>query len=76
VVNAIFALVNSYNLNLTKNMKIHRENHMNKTELLKRLTDIEWDDFEAKRDIAKLKAKGIIKRIGPDKGGYWKIIKK
>ncbi|MDR0830193.1 MAG: putative DNA binding domain-containing protein [Prevotellaceae bacterium] len=27
-------------------------------------------------NIAKLKKKGFIERIGPDKGGYWKIIKK
>lgn len=27
------------------------------------------------RDIEKLKNKGIIKRIGPDKGGYWEIVK-
>jgi len=26
-----------------------------------------------KRDIQKLKEKGIIERIGPDKGGYWKV---
>ena len=26
--------------------------------------------------IKKLKEKGLIERIGPDKGGYWKIIKK
>ncbi len=25
------------------------------------------------RDIEKLKAKGLIERIGPDKGGYWKV---
>jgi ATP-dependent DNA helicase RecG len=24
--------------------------------------------------VAKLKKAGILKRIGPDKGGYWKII--
>jgi len=28
-----------------------------------------------KRDIEKLKAKGLIERIGADKGGYWKIKK-
>ena len=27
-----------------------------------------------KRDIRKLKQKGILKRIGPAKGGYWDII--
>lgn len=25
------------------------------------------------KQIAKLKSKGIIDRIGPDKGGYWKV---
>jgi predicted HTH transcriptional regulator len=25
------------------------------------------------RDIEKLKKIGVIKRIGPDKGGYWEI---
>jgi len=28
-----------------------------------------------KRDIQILKTEGIIERIGPDKGGYWKILK-
>ena len=26
------------------------------------------------KQLAKLKAKNIIERIGPDKGGYWKIV--
>ena len=26
------------------------------------------------RHIEKLKEKGIIKRVGPDKGGYWEVI--
>ena len=28
-----------------------------------------------KSNLSKLKAKGLIERIGPDKGGHWKIIK-
>jgi len=28
-----------------------------------------------KRDIEKLKANGLIERVGADKGGYWKITK-
>ena len=28
-----------------------------------------------KRDIQALKTKGLIERIGPDKGGHWKVIK-
>ena len=27
-------------------------------------------------NISWLKEKGLIKRIGPDKGGYWKVVKK
>ena len=27
------------------------------------------------KQIAKLKAEGVLKRIGPDKGGYWQVIK-
>ena len=27
-----------------------------------------------KRDIEKLKQKGLLKRVGPAKGGYWEII--
>ena len=26
------------------------------------------------KHIAQLKAQGILKRIGPDKGGYWQIL--
>jgi len=29
-----------------------------------------------KENISKLKQKGILERIGPDKGGYWKVINK
>ena len=29
-----------------------------------------------KERISKLKAKGLIERIGPDKGGHWKILEK
>ena len=25
------------------------------------------------KQISKLKAEGIIKRVGPDKGGYWSV---
>jgi ATP-dependent DNA helicase RecG len=28
-----------------------------------------------KRDIESLKEDGIVRRIGPDKGGYWEVIK-
>jgi len=29
---------------------------------------------KTKENISKLKAKGLIERIGADKGGYWKIM--
>jgi ATP-dependent DNA helicase RecG len=29
-----------------------------------------------KRDLQKLKKAGLLKRIGPDKGGHWKVIEK
>jgi ATP-dependent DNA helicase RecG len=30
---------------------------------------------KVKENIAKLKVKGLLRRIGPDKGGYWEIVK-
>ena len=29
-----------------------------------------------KENLSKLKQKEMLERVGPDKGGYWKIIKK
>ena len=42
-------------------------------ELLRKTTIVA---SKIKENLAKLKAKGMIERIGPDKGGYWKIITK
>ena len=28
-----------------------------------------------KKQISKMKADGKIKRVGPDKGGYWEVLK-
>ncbi|GHT41532.1 transcriptional regulator [Bacteroidia bacterium] len=53
-------------------------------ELIKKDADISMLDLSKhlevnhktiKRDIGKLKAKGLLERVGPDKGGYWKINK-
>ncbi len=30
----------------------------------------------AENNISKLKQKGLLKRIGPDKGGYWEVKRK
>jgi predicted HTH transcriptional regulator len=32
-------------------------------------------DRAIKKQIEKLKASGRIKRVGPDKGGHWEVIK-
>ena len=29
-----------------------------------------------KKQIAALKADGVLRRIGPDKGGYWQVVEK
>ena len=26
------------------------------------------------KNVARLQAKGVVKRIGPDKGGHWKVL--
>ena len=85
---------------------------MNKAELIRKLEDIEWEDFDyykitfpitttqkiialigkspeiSRKELAevigltedgikyhlkKMQKKGIIKRIGPAKGGYWEV---
>jgi len=42
-------------------------------ELARRLSVVRMTVY---RDIDKLKTKGLIERIWPDKGGYWRVIKK
>lgn len=49
------------------NPKITQEGLMDKTGLTRR--GIEWN-------LKKLKNEGRIRRVGPDKGGYWKVINK
>jgi len=38
--------------------------------------EIKISPKSVKENIKKLKQKGLIERIGPDKGGHWEIIKK
>ena len=52
---------------IKSNPKITQNELMEVTSLTRR--GVEWN-------LAKLKEKGIIKRIGPAKGGYWKVIEK
>lgn len=49
---------------IRENNEITQEELAEKTGLLRR--GIEWN-------IQQLKAKKILKRVGPDKGGYWKV---
>ena len=49
---------------------------MNNKLSVKKISDqlnVSWSTVM--RDLSKLKSKGLIERIGADKGGYWKIIK-
>ena len=52
---------------IKNNSKITQNKLIEVTGLTRR--GVEWN-------LAKLKEKGIIKRIGPAKGGYWEVIKK
>jgi ATP-dependent DNA helicase RecG len=38
-------------------------------------TIVRINEKNIRNNLSKLKAKGLIERIGPDKGGYWKILK-
>lgn len=37
---------------------------------------LEISTTAVENNLAKLKAKKVLKRIGPDKGGYWEVVKK
>jgi ATP-dependent DNA helicase RecG len=73
------------NLNeLTENSDELTENARKIIEIIKNNPDITIDELSntlaisrtsTKNNINKLKKKGIVERIGPDKGGYWRIIK-
>ena len=52
---------------IKNNPKITQNELMEVTDLTRR--GIEWN-------LAKLKEKGIVKRIGPTNGGYWKVVEK
>jgi len=52
---------------IKSNPKITQNELMEVTSLTRR--GFEWN-------LAKLKEKGIIKRIGPAKGGHWKVVEK
>jgi ATP-dependent DNA helicase RecG len=49
-----------------------RENNQITTKELAELIGISTTAIE--RNISKLKIQGLLRRVGPDKGGYWEII--
>ena len=51
---------------ITENPQVTQQELADITGLTRR--GVEWN-------LAKLKAKSLIERVGPDKGGYWKVIK-
>ena len=62
------------NLNKTENEILNliiKNNNITHIEIANAL---KITDKTAKRNTKKLKEKGIIERIGPDKTGYWKIL--
>jgi len=61
-----------------KRLKIILENiEINKKITVVGLADIlNVNEKTIKRDVEKLKKKGLLKRVGPAKGGYWEIVKR
>lgn len=59
-------------------MRFHPMNHHRDAgiSLLDLIKKIGVDHKTIKRDIAKLKALGLLKRIGPAKGGHWEVLDK
>jgi len=37
---------------------------------------VKISERKIKENISKLKSKGLLRRMGPDKGGHWKVLKK
>ncbi len=57
-----------------KILDLIRENpYISRREIADNLGNITADGI--KYNLSKLKREGLIKRVGPDKGGYWEIIK-
>ncbi len=51
---------------------INEDNHVTHLEISKKLNITEKT---AKRNTSKLRSKGLLKRHGADKNGYWEIVK-
>ena len=42
---------------------------------MREIKKLEINDSVVRKHLDALKAKGVIERIGPDKGGHWEIVK-
>ena len=65
-------------MNLTENQKkiffeISRNRNIPQKEISLK---VGINEKNVRNNIADLKEKGLLERVGPDKGGYWEIIKK
>ena len=60
---------------VTKNQKIilKRMSRNSKITILELSKIVGISNSKIKENIAKLKQKSLLKRIGPDKGGYWEV---
>ncbi len=56
-----------------KILELIRQN--NKITIEELANSLKITDRAIKKNLAKLKEGGVIKRIGPDKGGYWEVVK-
>ena len=64
--------------NLSENQKqiielVRRDNYITANEIAR---EIGISHRKVQENMAKLKERGILKRIGPAKGGYWEVIQK
>jgi ATP-dependent DNA helicase RecG len=75
---AIEKVIEKVGERVTENQKrILEEITKNKYITVKRLSEsIGISERKTQENIKKLKGKGLLKRVGPDKGGYWEILNK
>jgi len=75
---AIEKVIEKVGERVTENQKrILEEIIKNKYITIKRLSEsIGISERKTQENIKKLKGKSLLKRVGPDKGGYWEVLAK
>lgn len=53
-------------------LSVHRQ-HLSAAALAERIS---ITAKAVEKQIARMKADGVLRRIGPDKGGYWQVVEK